>query len=81
MKCFKNPFIEYLNINSLGKKIADLNVIMQDLTLDYFVTSTTKLDDNFPTFQLANSILLSMRWHQGEIEISMVVEWKFDWIC
>ena len=54
---------------------------MQDLTLDYFVTSTTKLDDNFPTFQLANSILLSMRWHQGEIEISMVVEWKFDWIC
>ena len=46
-----NPFLGYLNINSLQNKVTDLRIIFTDLSLDYFVLSETKLDENFPTAQ------------------------------
>ena len=49
----KNPFIGYLNINSLRNEISDLRVLLHDLQLEYFVISETKLDDSFPSAQFA----------------------------
>ena len=42
-----------MNINSLRDKISDLRVSLDDLQLDYFVISETKLDDSFPSAQFA----------------------------
>ena len=44
----KNPLIAYLNINSVRNKIADLQIIIQNILLDYLVLSETKLDESFP---------------------------------
>ena len=46
-----NPLIGYLNINSLRNKIADLQTFIQNIPLDYFVLSKTKLDESFPNAQ------------------------------
>ena len=46
-----NPLIGYLNINSVRNKMADLQIIIQNITLDYFVLSETKLDECFPNAQ------------------------------
>ena len=48
LKHNKNPVIGYLNINSLRNKLTDLKVILKYLSLDYFVLSETKLDENLP---------------------------------
>ena len=40
--------IGYLNINSVPNKIADLQIIMQNIPLDYLVLSETKLGESFP---------------------------------
>ena len=37
-----------MNINSVRNTIEDLQIIVQDLTLDYLVLSETKLDESFP---------------------------------
>ena len=50
-KCLHNPFIVYLNINSLRNKLIDLGEILKDLPLDYLVISETKLDESFPNSQ------------------------------
>ena len=50
-KYFKNPFMGYLNINSLRNKIIDLREIAKYLELDYFVISKTKIDESFPSKQ------------------------------
>ena len=47
----KNPAIAYLNFNSLKNKINDLRILIQDIPLDYFVLSETKLDKSLPTAQ------------------------------
>ena len=47
----KIPVIAHLNLNSLKNKINDLRILTQDIPLDYFVLSKTKLDKNFPTAQ------------------------------
>ena len=47
----KSPVIAYLNLNSLKNQINDPRVLMQDISLDYFVLSETKLDKSFPTSQ------------------------------
>ena len=46
-----NPLIGYLNINSVRNKIADLQIIIQNILLDYLVLSETKLDESFPNAQ------------------------------
>ena len=46
-----NPFIRYLNINSLRNKVIDLRIIVKDLGLNCFVVSKTKLDESFPLQQ------------------------------
>ena len=40
----KKSIIAYLNLNSLRNKINDLSILIQDISLDYFVLSKTKLD-------------------------------------
>ena len=47
----KNPFIAHLNLNSLKNKINYIRILIQDIPLDYFVLSETKLDKSFPTAQ------------------------------
>lgn len=37
-----------MNINSVRNTIEDLQIIVQDLPLDYLVLSETKLDESFP---------------------------------
>ena len=46
-----NHLIGYLNINSVRNKIADLQIFIQNIPLDYFGLSETKLDENFPNAQ------------------------------
>ena len=45
----KNHSIAYLNLDSLRNKITELRILLQDIPLDYFVLSDTKLDNSFPT--------------------------------
>ena len=45
----RNPFIGYLNINSLRNKIVHAREVFGKLQLYYFVLSETKLDDSFPS--------------------------------
>ena len=47
----KSLVIAHRNLNSLKNKINDLKILMQDIPLDYFVSSETKLDKSFPTAQ------------------------------
>ena len=48
-----NPLISYLNINSVRNKIADLQIIMQNIILDIiFVLRETILDESFPNAHL-----------------------------
>ena len=46
-----NPLICYLNINSVRNKIADVQIFIQNIPLDYLVLSETKLDESFPNAQ------------------------------
>ena len=46
-----NPLIGYLNINSVRNKIADLQIFIQNIPLDYLVLSETKVDESFPNAQ------------------------------
>ena len=46
-----NPLISYLNKNSVRNKIADLQIIIQNIILDYFVLRETMLDESFPNAQ------------------------------
>ena len=48
----KHPVIAHLNFNSLKNKINDLRILIQNIPLDYFVLSGTKLDKSFPIAQL-----------------------------
>ena len=43
--------IGYLNINSVRSKIADLQIFIQNILLDYLVFSETKLDESFANAQ------------------------------
>ena len=43
-----NPLTGYLNINRIRNKIADLQIIIQNIPPDYLVLSETKLGENFP---------------------------------
>ena len=69
MENYKNPLIGYLNINSLRNKVLDLGIIMQELQLDYFVISETKLNESFPTSQFQ---IDGYDIRAGKIEISLV---------
>ena len=46
-----NPFISFLNINSLRNKIIDLREIIKQISPDYFVIAETKLNYEFPSAQ------------------------------
>ena len=59
LKYPRNPFIGYLNINSLRNKIIDVREMISRLQLDYFVISEIKLDSSFPSTQ----------FHIGDYEI------------
>ena len=39
----KNPDIVYLSLNSLTNKINDVRILIQDISLDYFVLSETNV--------------------------------------
>ena len=41
-----NPLIGCFNINSVRNKIADLQIFIQNIPLDFLVRSETKLDEN-----------------------------------
>ena len=47
----KIPVIAHLNLTGLKNKINDLTILIQDILLDYFVLSKTKLDKSFGTAQ------------------------------
>ena len=47
----QNPFIGYLNINSIRNNVSDIREISGKLQLDYFVLSETKTDEGFPSAQ------------------------------
>ena len=51
MKNKNNPFIAYLNINSLRNKIHDLRTMISDLSPEVLTISETKIDDSFPDVQ------------------------------
>ena len=51
LKYPRNPFIAYLNINSLRNKIIDVQEMMRRLQLEYFVIRETKLVSSFPSAQ------------------------------
>ena len=40
-----------MNINSVRNKVADLQIIIRNIPLDYLVLSKTKLDESFPNAQ------------------------------
>ena len=48
---FQNPFIAYLNINSLRYKIIDLRHILSSAGLELVAISETKLSSEFPDAQ------------------------------
>ena len=45
----KNLIIAYLNLISIRNEITDLKILLQDISLDYFVLSETKLGNIFLT--------------------------------
>ena len=47
----ENPFVGYLNINSLRNKIISLREILLKAPIDILCTDETKLDDSFPDAQ------------------------------
>ena len=59
---YKNPLIGYLNKNSLRNKIIDMRIILQDLQLNYFVLSETKLDKQF-SYQP-----ISLKWVRNKVK-------------
>ena len=46
-----NHLVGYLNINSVRNKIADLQIIIQNIPLGYLVLRETELDESFPNAQ------------------------------
>ena len=46
-----NPFITYLNINSLRNKIHDLRTLVAEISPEVLTISETKLDNSFPDAQ------------------------------
>ena len=46
-----STLIGYLNINSVRNKIVDLQIIIQNIPLDYLFLSETKLNESFPNAQ------------------------------
>ena len=47
----KNPFLCYLNINSLRYKITDLRYVLKQTGIEIVVVSETKLSEEFPDSQ------------------------------
>ena len=47
----KNPFLSYLNINSLRYKIVDLRHILEQTGIEIVAVSETKLSEEFPDSQ------------------------------
>ena len=50
-KNHKNPFLCYLNINSLRNKIVDLRYVLAQTGIELLAVSETKLGENFPDAQ------------------------------
>ena len=50
-KYIHNPFISYLNINSLRNKINDIRSMISEMSPEILTISETKLDDSFPDAQ------------------------------
>ena len=44
----KNPFLSYLNLNSLRYKVIDLREILSKVELEILAVSETKLSSDFP---------------------------------
>ena len=67
----KTLLIGCLNINCVRNKISDLRVLLDDLQLDYFVISETKLDDSFSSarFAVENYEIRARRDRDGHGEV------------
>ena len=50
-KNLKNPFLCYLNTNSLRNKIVDLRYVLAQTGIEPLTVSETKLSENFPDAQ------------------------------
>ena len=63
LKYPNNPFISFLNINSLRNKIIDVREIIKQTSPDYFVLAETKLNHEFPSaqFYIENYNILNRR--------------------
>ena len=62
----ENPFVGYLNINSLRNKIISLREILLKAPIDILCIDETKLDDSFPDAQFLIEITIFR--HLGKIE-------------
>ena len=77
-----NPLIGYLNINSLRNKIADLQTFIQNIPLDYFVLSKTKLDESFPNAQFnLDSYEIGARRDRDKSDVGLIVFVRKGTIC
>ena len=77
-----NPLIGYLNINSLRNKIADLQIFIQNIPLDYLVLSETKLDESFPNAQFnLDGYEIIVRWDRDKNVGGLIVFVRRGIIC
>ena len=58
-----NPIIDFLNLNSLRKKLDEVREVFGGLLLDSFVLAETKINDEFPHSQfLLENYEICNRW-------------------
>ena len=74
--------IGYLNINNLWNKIIDLREVLKHISLDYFVLSETKLDNNFPCgkFRISDKEIRTRR-NRNKYEGGLIEFVKKGLIC
>ena len=77
-----NPLIGYLNINSVRNKIADVQIFIQNIPLDYLVLSETKLDESFPNAQFnLDGYEIIVRWDRDKNVGGLIVFVRRGIIC
>ena len=59
-KNLKNPFLCYLNINSLRNKIVGLRYVLAQTGIELLAVSETKLSKNFPDAQFYVKVTISL---------------------
>ena len=76
-----NPLIGYLNINIVRNKIADLQIFIQNMPLDYLVLSQTKLDESSPNAQFnLDGYEIRARQNRDKNGVGLIVFEKGDYL-